>query len=172
MTTALGIVGAPCLGARYLKALIEFKKIQWLEPGIGVPWSYTITSSCIPVQGRNSVLGYHLTWVMAKPTLEVWEVPFSWRSSSKITNDSPKKSPPKAASVQDPSKSPGSFSSCLEGLIPRQNSSFEPGKGGWHLELSTGMSRICACPGLLDTGADLWQREVMGGRTPSFGEVF
>lgn len=90
----------------------------------------------------------------------------------KITNDSPKKSPPKAASVQDPSKSPGSFSSCLEGLIPRQNSSFEPGKGGWHLELSTGMSRICACPGLLDTGADLWQREVMGGRTPSFGEVF
>lgn len=27
-----------------------------------------------PHVGRNPVLGYHLAWTMAKPTLEVWEM--------------------------------------------------------------------------------------------------
>lgn len=115
-----------------------------MKPGIGVTWSYTITSSHIPVQGRNSVLGYHLTWMMAKPIPEVWEVPFSWRGSSKITSDPPQ-------------KSPGRFSSCLEGLMLRLNSSFEPGR-----RVVLGAEHSHEQDPCLDTGANLWEQEVMG----------
>lgn len=66
----------------------------------------------------------------------------------------------------------------MEGPTPSQAAGYREAlsrEGGWHPEMSISTSRIRACPDLLGTGTDLWEKEeegwMRGGRAPNIGEV-